>query len=158
MVPVSILILFFILLTITRFVIGTEKITQSFCGRASMAVMLVFTGIAHFTRSTPMVEMIPDFIPYPLEVVYGTGLIEILAAIGLLTKRFCRVTSIMLILFFLMILPANVIGALKKVELGGMDKGLSYLYFRIPLQFFFMIWTYYFGIRRTVKAASPKKK
>ena len=44
------------------------------------------------------------------------------------------------------ILPANIIGSFKKVELGGMENGPGYLYFRVPLQLLFVGWTYYFGI------------
>jgi uncharacterized membrane protein len=48
----------------------------------------------------------------------------------------------------LAILPANVIGAFQRVELGGMENGPDYLYFRVPLQFLFIGWVYYFGIFR----------
>lgn len=39
-----------------------------------------------------------------------------------------------------------IIGSLKRILSGGMAKGANYLYFRIPLQIFFIVWTYYFGI------------
>ena len=60
--------------------------------------------------------------------------------------RYSKWTSIALILFFLAILPANIIGSFKRVELGGMENGPVYLYFRIPLQLLFIGWAYYFGI------------
>ena len=109
--------------------------------------MLVITGVAHFTKTEAMVAMLPDFMPYKEVVVYLTGVMEILAAIGLLTSKYSRRTSILLILFFICILPANIVGSMKSVALGGMENGPSYLYFRIPLQIFFIAWTYYFGLR-----------
>lgn len=48
--------------------------------------MLVFTGVAHFVKTDLMIEMIPDFIPFKKETVYLSGLIEIIAAIGLFKK------------------------------------------------------------------------
>ena len=54
--------------------------------------------------------------------------------------------SVALIAFFVLILPANIVGSLKGVELGGMENGPAYLFFRIPLQIFFICWTYYFGV------------
>jgi len=112
--------------------------------------MLIFTGIGHFAKTDLMIEMLPEKIPFKKETVYFTGIIEILASIGLLTQKFAKLTSIMLIVFFLAILPANIIGSINKVELGGMSKGVNYLYFRLPLQIFFIFWAYYFGIKKII--------
>ena len=122
--------------------------TWSLMGRIALAVMLLFTGAAHFYKAEEMIQMMPEFLPNKIQWVYFTGIVEIGAAMGLLVHRTIKWTSIALILFFLAILPANIIGALKKVELGGMGNGPVYLYFRIPLQLFFIGWTYYFGIHR----------
>ncbi len=103
-----------------------------------------------------MVAMIPDIVPFKKETVYLTGILEIMASIGLLTKKFARMTSIILILFFPTILPANIIGNIKEVELGGMEKGVNYLYFRIPLQLLFISRVYYFGIK--INDTTPNRK
>ena len=89
----------------------------------------------------------PDFLPYKRETVYLTGIFELLAILGLLINKTAKLTAVLLIIFFLSILPANVIGSLKQVNLGGMENGAMYLLFRIPLQFFFIAWAYYFGIK-----------
>ena len=156
MAPLIILIVCFgIIFLINKFTLK-GKLTLSFIGRASLAIMLIFTGIAHFTKTGSMIQMLPDFIPFKKETVYLTGILEIMASIGLLTQKFARMTSIMLILFFLAILPANIIGSIKEIELGGMEKGVNYLYFRIPLQLLFIIWIYYFGIK--INKTTPNKK
>jgi uncharacterized membrane protein len=93
-----------------------------------------------------MVAMMPAILPYKLELVYITGIIEIMAAVGLLLKRFRQLTGVLLLIFLLAVLPANIVGAMKQLPAGGMEKGVVYLYFRIPLQFFFMAWVYYFAI------------
>jgi uncharacterized membrane protein len=123
-------------------------------GRCALAVMLLFTGTSHFYKQQEMVAMMPAILPYKLEIVFFTGMIEIVGAIGLLTRRFVILTSFALILFFIAVLPANIIGAQKRIALGGMENGPVYLYFRIPLQLLFILWTYYFGIhllRRELK-------
>ena len=125
-------------------------------GRSALAVMLLFTGTSHFYKTDEMVQMMPELLPNKVQLVYFTGVLEIAGAVGLIIKRFTKWTSIALILFFLAILPANIIGSIKKVELGGMEKGASYLYFRIPLQLLFMAWTYYFGVY--VPEQQPKRK
>ena len=122
-----------------------ERFSASFIGRVAMALMLLMTGSAHFFKTEVMVQSMPDLIPYKVELVYFTGVIELLAAIGLLFDRTAKLTSILLIIFFICILPANIIGSLKRVELGGMENGPMYLVFRVPLQVFFIWWVYFFG-------------
>jgi uncharacterized membrane protein len=94
-----------------------------------------------------MVQMMPEFLPLKTELVYFTGILEIIGAIGLIKQRTATLASIALILFFLAVLPANVVGSMKRVQLGGMENGPAYLYFRIPFQLLLIWWTYYFGIR-----------
>jgi uncharacterized membrane protein len=157
---ILLIVSFLILWLLNRF--GLEhKLTLSFMGRCALAMMLFFTGISHFYKQQEMVAMMPAILPYKLEMVFFTGMIEITAAIGLLTRRFVIVTSFALILFFIAVLPANIIGAQKKVPLGGMENGPAYLYFRIPLQLLFILWTYYFGIhlgRRELKHTGTAHK
>lgn len=125
-----------------------NKVSLGYIGRISLSLMLLLTSSAHFSKTPEMVQSIPDFLPYKIHLVYFTGIVEILAAIGLLINRTAKITSLALIVFFILILPANVTGSLKEVKLGGMENGPVYLFFRIPLQIFFIWWTYYFGIRK----------
>ncbi|WPP50466.1 DoxX family protein [Catalinimonas niigatensis] len=118
--------------------------------RIAMSVMLVFTASAHFVFTEGMTMMLPGFIPLKREVVYLTGILEIAAAIGLLIPGYRIVTAYLLILFFILILPANIRAALQHVDyqqatLAG--NGLAYLWFRIPLQILFILWTYFSTIR-----------
>jgi uncharacterized membrane protein len=114
-------------------------------------MMLVVTGSAHFFKTTSMMAAMPSLLPYKREIVYGTGILELVAAVALFFSKTSRITSVVLIIFFIVILPANIVGSLKKVELGGMENGPYYLIFRIPLQLFFIWWAYYFGIRKYQK-------
>ena len=109
--------------------------------------MLIVTGISHFTSTDLTVEMMPDFMPAKREIVYFTGVCELLAVFGLLWDKTAKLTSVLLIIFFIAILPANIVGSIKQVRLGGMENGVMYLLFRVPLQILFIFWTYYFGIR-----------
>jgi uncharacterized membrane protein len=120
-----------------------------FAGNLAMSIMLFFTAMAHFVFNKGMTMMLPSFIPFKKETVYVTGLIEILAAIGLLIKPYRHMTAVLLIIFFLLILPANIYAAINKVnhEKGNRSgNDVKYLWFRIPLQIFFIEWVWYFGI------------
>ena len=147
MAPLILLVASFLTLALINRFFNKSRLSISFMGRTAMAFMLIVTGIAHFTQTPQMVEMIPDFIPFKETVVYVTGFFEFLLAFGLLPKKSSKPASILLIVFFVCILPANIAGSMKHVALGGMEYGPAYLFFRIPLQLFFIGWTYYFGIK-----------
>ena len=140
MAPLIILLVTFAALyLIDRFTLK-GRLGLPFIGRASMAVMLIATGVSHFTNTEQMTTMMPDLIPAKRELVYFTGVCELLAVPGLLWNKTARLTSIMLMIFFVLILPANIAGSLKQVQFGGMEYGPWYLLFRIPLQIFFIWW------------------
>ena len=146
MTPLIILVLsFLVFFAVNKFLLG-DKLSLSFVARAALALMLFATGIAHFTNAEPMIQMMPESFPAKRELVYFTGVCELLAVIGLLWDRTVKLTSVMLIIFFIAILPANIAGSLNEVKLGGMENGPMYLFFRIPLQLFFIGWAAVFGI------------
>ena len=139
---------FAISLLATKFFTKTSDLPLS--GRVAMSVMLVFTAIGHFAFTKGMAMMIPDFMPYKTEVVYLTGVIEIIAAVGLLIPSSRVWTGWALILFFILLLPGNIKAAIdhvdyQKATLDG--SGPTYLWFRIPLQLLFIAWTYLSAIR-----------
>lgn len=119
-------------------------------GRIAMSIMLMFTAAGHFAFSKGMSMMIPKFIPYKQTFVYLTGIFEILLAIGLLIPRFKYISGWTLVVFLLLMLPANIYASLNNInyQKGTFDgNGLAYLWFRIPLQLLFIIWTYFSTIR-----------
>ncbi|WP_028980554.1 DoxX family protein [Sporocytophaga myxococcoides] len=119
-------------------------------GRIAMAAMLSFTAIGHFAFTKGMSMMLPDFVPFKTETIYLTGLIEIAAAIGLLIPSLKHITGWLLIVFFLLLLPANIYAAIKHVDYqkGTLEgPGITYLWFRLPLQLLFILWTYLSAIR-----------
>lgn len=120
-----------------------------FAGNIAMAAMLLFTAMAHFVYRHGMEMMIPSMVPGKTAIVYFTGIMEILFAAGLCVPSTRRLAADLLILFFLLILPANVNAAQKSVDYQNATfegRGVGYLWLRIPLQIFFIFWTAYFGI------------
>src|SRR5688500_1464862 len=152
MAPLIFLLGTFSVLYLANSFLLSGRLSLSFIGRAAMAVMLVVTGISHFTNTAEMVAIMPDFMPAKREMVYFTGVCELLAVIGLLWNRTAWLASILLIIFFVLVLPANIAGSLKSVQYGGMEYGAWYLLFRIPLQIFFIWWVWYFGLRKVARS------
>ena len=130
--------------------ISTQQYDIAWAARIAMSAMLLFTAIGHFVYTKGMALMIPAFIPFKKEMVYLTGLIEVAAAIGLQVPGLRVWTAWLLILFFLVLLPANINAANRHIDYqkGTVDgPGLNYLWFRVPLQVLFIIWTYCSAIK-----------
>ena len=118
--------------------------------RTAISVMLCFTAIGHFAFTKGMSMMIPQFIPFKTSLVYLTGFFEILLAIGLLIPKMKVISGWTLIILMLLMLPANIYASIHNIDYqkGTFDgNDLSYLWFRIPLQFLFIAWTYFSSIR-----------
>ena len=99
----------------------------------ALAIMFVFTGIAHFNKMRhDLAKMIPSFFLKPMLIVYITGVFEFLGAAGLLVPRFRSLAGICLILLLIGMFTANVNAALKGVSLRG--KPVTALWLRTPMQ------------------------
>lgn len=126
-----------------------KKHTPVLAARIAMSVMLVFTAIGHYAYTNGMAMMMPAFIPYKTAIVYLTGIIEIAAAIGLLLPSTRKLTASLLIAYFILIIPANINAAIHRIDYQNATvegPGVSYLWFRVPLQVLFIIWTYFSSI------------
>ena len=149
MKPLIVLLLSF---TISLIVIKITNKEYDFAlsARIAMSIMLVFTAIGHFAFTKGMSMMIPQFIPFKENFVYLTGIFEILLAIGLLIPKLKVLSGWALIVFLLLMLPANIYASLNNVnyQKGTFNgHGIIYLWFRIPLQILFIIWVYISAIR-----------
>lgn len=121
-----------------------------FSARIALASMMLFSAMGHFAFTEGMSMMLPAYIPYRVELIYLTGLAELLLAIGLLVPKFQVVTAWLLIVFFILVLPANINASLVNLNIEDATysgNGLRYLWFRIPLQLLFIAWTYLSAIK-----------
>ncbi|NVN17081.1 hypothetical protein GUA46_01900 [Muricauda sp. HICW] len=149
MKPLVVLIGTFIVSTLILKVFK-RNLDLQLAGRIAMSCMLVFTAIGHFAFIGGMETIVPSFIPFKKAVVLITGFMEVLFAIGFLLPKYQKQTACLLIVFFILILPANIKAALEEInyQTGEMNgPGIDYLWFRVPLQFFFMLWVYFASIR-----------
>ncbi len=103
----------------------------------ALALMFVFTGIAHFTKvKHDLVLMVPAMFPRPMLLIYFTGVLEFMGAVGLLLPRFRALAGICLIALLIAMFPANVNAALKQTTLAG--KPATPLLLRAPMQVLFI--------------------
>lgn len=148
MKPLIVLLSVFVAVA-AAFRVATGVWHADFAGNLAMALMLFFASIAHFVFTRGMTMMLPPFVPGKRLFVYATGIAEILLGGALLVPDMREAAGGLLVLLFILLLPANVYAAAKRINLEKADytgPGWAYLWFRVPLQLFFIVWVCYFSL------------
>ncbi|MEV0397730.1 DoxX family protein [Polymorphospora rubra] len=88
--------------------------------RVGLAVMFVVTASAHFVPGlrADLVAMVPPGLPRPELLVTVTGVLELAGAVGLLIPATAPWAAIALALLMVVMFPANVSAARRKVPFG----------------------------------------
>ncbi len=100
-----------------------------------LAAFFLLAGLSHFTAVDEFAKIVPPFLPFPKLIVQVTGVMELVFAAGLLWPKFRRRTGILLSLFLLAVLPANIYMAIADIPFNGRDMTDFQLWFRVFLQF-----------------------
>jgi uncharacterized membrane protein len=130
--------------------IGYGAIDFELSGRIALSGTMLITGLFHFKWIKGMMLMLPEWMPAKKMVVLATGILEILAAVGVVLPKTQKATGILLIIFLICILPGNIIAAQKHVNISKGDlsgPGISYLWLRVPVQLVLIGWVYWFCVR-----------
>ena len=112
--------------------------------RFLLTFLMVGMGTLHFVMPEPFVQIMPAFLPWPLELVYTSGAFEILGGVGLLIPSVSRQAAWGLILLYIAVFPANVNMAVNQIQLEGMEVSPIFLWIRLPLQIGLIAWAWWF--------------
>ncbi len=133
--------------------------------RLALALTLLFTTVSHFTMTASLATMLPPEVPEPELIVQASGLFELWLALALVLvpqHRRERALGWLTLGFLLAIFPANVYAAVFGT--GPAEQfGVSYLWFRAPLQVFFMAASWYATLSKDAgraldaTSASPRR-
>ena len=106
--------------------------------RWALSLMLLFTASAHFAPIVrpDIVAMVPPSLPDPALLVTITGVLEILAAIGIQVPATRRIAGVCLIVLLIALFPANVSAAARHVPLG--ERPPTPVAIRLPMQVLFI--------------------
>lgn len=116
-----------------------------------LALFMVVAGLNHFFNTEFLLRMMPPMLPYPLELVYLSGVLEILVGILLLIPRLTRFAAWGCVLLFIAVFPANLYMAMAPEKFSDFPRWALYL--RLPLQILPILWAYVYT--RPPKTASP---
>jgi uncharacterized membrane protein len=110
-----------------------------------MATMLLLTASAHFVPASvtampnhaDMVRIVPPFLPFADALVYLTGVLELLGAVGLVLTATRWAAGLGLAALFVTLLPANVYEAVADISCAN-GEAATPLWQRIPEQILYI--------------------
>lgn len=121
-------------------------------GYVVMGLFYVVAGVNHFVHPQMYVKIMPPYLPWPLMLVYVSGVAEILGGIGVLTPdgmvfartraAACWAVVVMLVLF----LQVHIYMCLYPERFPGIP--VWALWVRLPLQALLIAWAWYYTRRR----------
>jgi uncharacterized membrane protein len=125
--------------------------------RFVLSGMMFVIGISHFVFAPSFVSIMPPYVPWHLELVYLSGVIELGLGGLVLVERTRNFAAWSLMLLFVAVYPANVHMALHPVVVAGLPGGPVpplFAWLRLPLQFALIGWAYRYTDRsRSARSA-----
>ena len=116
-------------------------------GLVSLSIFFVTIGIDHFLNREFYVSIMPPYMPVHLELVYISGILEIIGGLCILYKRLRRWSGCGLMLLLVAVYPANIHMAMNPHLYTQFSA--EFLYFRLILQFVFLYWVYWVSFSET---------
>jgi uncharacterized membrane protein len=98
----------------------------------------VFAGVMHFVKPRPYEAIMPPYVPRHREMVYASGVAEIVGGAGLMSSR-RDLAGWWLLATLAAVFPANLHMALRADDYR-VPGGRAALYARLPFQLVFAAW------------------
>lgn len=111
-------------------------------GLILLAVFYIAAGVNHFANPDFYVRIMPPYFPAPRELVYVSGVFEILGGAGVLLSRTRRLAGYGIVAMLIAFLPVHIYMAMYPERFGHMASA-SALYARLPLQAVLIVWAYW---------------
>ena len=94
--------------------------------RLLLALAYAAVGVVHLKSPEGFLPIMPDWVPFPCEVVLATGVAEIAGAIGLMIPRLRIAAAWGLAAYAVCVFPANIKHAVEAVAINGQVLGWGY--------------------------------
>jgi uncharacterized membrane protein len=108
-------------------------------GKCVFATLFLVAGAGHFVSPGSFVKIVPPYLPFPRELVFASGVFEVVLAVLLLLPQTTRVAAWGLIALLVAVFPANVY-MYQHRELFQIPPLVLLL--RLPLQVLLIAWAW----------------
>ena len=106
----------------------------------ALGLLFIGAGLNHFIDPDFYVPMMPPYLPFHAELIFLSGVFEVVAGVGVFIPRLRRAAGILMILILIGVFPANVHMALNPDTFP--DIPAWGLYVRLPLQGALIWWAW----------------
>ncbi len=115
-------------------------------GRVLLGLLLVTAGVLHLVRPEPFLAQVPSWFPVDEHLtVYASGVVEIvLGSAFAVLRRHRRLLGLVLVAFFVAVLPGNVAQYVEGVDAFGLDTDRARLV-RLFFQPLLVLWALWAG-------------
>lgn len=104
-------------------------------------IFMLFAGVMHFKKARMFMRIVPAFLPFKKMIVWISGVVEILVGLLLIFNRFTAFAGKLLTWLLILVWPANVYMAMKKMPLKKGQKPMpALLWTRVLLQWPLIKW------------------
>jgi uncharacterized membrane protein len=102
--------------------------------RVIMAAFFIGGCVLHFRATEQLLAMTPDWVPFPRQVIYLTGIFELLGGVALLVPRLRRWAGAAIAIYIIAVWPANIKQAFEHIVLPPIPDSWWYHAPRLALQ------------------------
>lgn len=102
--------------------------------------LFVLAGFFHLQRPKLFIKIVPNYLPNPRNLVFWSGIMEMIFGFMLMTKDSQTTAAYALIILLILFLPVHFYMLSNKEVSLGLPKWVLLL--RIPLQFALLYWAY----------------
>ena len=113
-----------------------DRFRSPFC--IFLALTYVIAGTAHFTNTDFYLPMMPDYLPWHLELIYISGVFEILGGIGLMIPTTRKLAGWGIVALLFAVFPANIHIVINDVQLAKDPISPVAMWLRLPFQLVFI--------------------
>ena len=114
--------------------------------RIVLSLLFIAAGVNHFVSPNVYLKITPDYLPWPLALVYVSGFFEVLGGIGVAMPRLRRAAGWGLIALLVAVFPANIHMVVHADRFS--DIPFWALVARLPLQGVLIAWVWWAAVRR----------
>ena len=102
-------------------------------------IPFILVGIEHFRSPKKFVDIVPNYLPFALFLVYLTGIIEIVGGLGIIYPETREITGRLMVLFLIAVYPANFNMWINDIPYNGTRLTTQGHLVRLSVQFLLII-------------------
>ena len=128
---------------------NAKTLAERLFGPRTIFGIFAGAGVLHLAKPGPWESMVPPQLPAHRELVYASGVAEIIGGVFYLNRGTRKLFSWYLVLLLIAVYPSNIYMALEPKFHKAIPGGQRALLARLPLQLLGMWWVRRLAVRTT---------